>query len=110
MNAAKNTPNKAKESQIRDRRRTGSAGEDTIVVYAIDEAKGTLTQVASHSTGGKEPRSFEIDPTGTFLFAENQKSDNIVVFRIDQKTGRLTPTGKILEVASPVCVKFVATE
>jgi len=85
-------------------------GEDTIVVYAIDEAKGTLTQVASHSTGGKEPRSFEIDPTGTFLFAENQKSDNIVVFRIDQKTGRLTPTGKILEVASPVCVKFVATE
>jgi 6-phosphogluconolactonase len=85
-------------------------GEDTIVVYAIDAAKGTLTQVASVPTGGKEPRSFEIDPTGTLLFAENQNSNTIVVFKIDQKTGLLTPTGKVLEVASPVCLKFVATE
>jgi 6-phosphogluconolactonase len=83
-------------------------GEDTIVVYAIDGAKGTLTQIASVPTGGKEPRSFEIDPTGTLLFAENQKSDNVVVFKIDQKTGNLTLTGKVLEVASPVCLKFVA--
>ena len=83
-------------------------GEDTIVVYAIDGAKGTLTQVASVPTGGKEPRSFEIDPTGTLLFAENQNSNNIVVFKIDQKTGNLTPTGKVLEVASPVCLKFLA--
>jgi 6-phosphogluconolactonase len=85
-------------------------GEDTIVVYAVDGAKGTLTQVASVPTGGKEPRSFEIDPTGMLLFAENQKSDNIVVFKIDQKTGNLTPTGKVLEVASPVCLKFVAAD
>jgi 6-phosphogluconolactonase len=83
-------------------------GEDTIVVYTIDGAKGTLTHVASFPTGGKEPRSFEIDPTGSLLFAENQKSDNIVVFRIDRKTGSLTPTGKVLEVGSPVCLKFVA--
>ena len=85
-------------------------GEDTIVVYAIDGARGTLTQVASVPTGGKEPRSFEVDPTGTLLFAENQKSDNVVVFKIDQKTGQLTPTGKVLDVGSPVCLKFVAVE
>jgi 6-phosphogluconolactonase len=83
-------------------------GDDSIAVYAIDGSKGTLTQVAITPTGGKEPRSFEIDPTGTLLFAENQKSDNIVVFKIDQKTGQLTPTGKVLQVASPVCLKFVA--
>jgi 6-phosphogluconolactonase len=82
-------------------------GEDTIVVYSIDAAKGILTQVGSVLTGGKEPRSFEIDPTGTLLFAENQKSDNIAVFKIDAKTGALTSTGKVLEVASPVCLKFV---
>jgi len=85
-------------------------GEDTIVVYAIDGAKGTLTQVASVPTGGKEPRSFELDPTGTLLFAENQNSNTIVVFKIDEKTGLLTPTGKVLEVASPVCLKFGVAE
>ena len=45
--------------------------------------------------------------TGQFLLAQNSKSDNIVIFRIDQKTGRLTATGQVLEVGSPVCVKFL---
>jgi 6-phosphogluconolactonase len=85
-------------------------GEDTIVVYSIDATKGTLTQVASVPTGGREPRSFEIDPTGKLLFAENQKSDDIVIFSIDQTTGSLTPSGKVLDVPSPVCVKFLKTE
>jgi 6-phosphogluconolactonase len=85
-------------------------GHDSIAIYAIDRSKGTLTQLGIVPTGGKEPRSFEIDPTGTLLFAANQKSDSIVVFKIDAKTGSLTPTGKVLEVASPVCVKFVAAD
>jgi 6-phosphogluconolactonase len=85
-------------------------GHDSIAVFAVDPANGTLTPVEHTLTGGKEPRNFAIDPTGKLLFAENQNSDTIVIFRIDQKTGKLTPTGKILEVARPVCVKFLAIE
>jgi 6-phosphogluconolactonase len=85
-------------------------GDDSIAIFAIDESKGTLTAVGIVPTGGKEPRSFEIDPTGTLLFAENQKSDSIVVFKIDQKTGQLTPDVRLLDVPSPVCLKFVAAE
>jgi 6-phosphogluconolactonase len=83
-------------------------GHDSIAVFAVDPEKGTLTKIDDVPTGGKIPRSFEIDPTGKYLFAENQKSDNIVIFRIDEKTGRLTSTGEVLDVPSPVCVKFVA--
>ena len=83
-------------------------GDDSIAIYAIDQSKGTLTQVGIVHTGGKEPRSFEIDPTGALLFAENEKSNNIVVFRIDAKTGNLTPTGQTFDVVEPVCVKFLA--
>ena len=85
-------------------------GHDSIAVFAIDPAKGTLTAVEHASTQGKTPRNFAIDPTGTLLFAENQQSDTIVVFRIDQNTGKLSPTGKVLEVGQPVCVKFLAVE
>jgi len=85
-------------------------GHDSIAVFAIDSSKGTLSTVEIASTGGKEPRSFEVDPTGTLLFAANQKSDNIVVFKIDAKTGKLTPAGQVLDVGSPVCVKFVAID
>ena len=87
---------------------TSNRGHDSIAVFAVDAKKGTLTRVDDVPTQGKIPRSFEIDPTGQFLFAENSKSDNIVVFRIDQKTGRLAATGQVLEVGSPVCVKFVS--
>jgi len=80
---------------------------NSIAVFAIDAGKGTLGLIEITPTQGKTPRSFEIDPTGTLLFAENQESNNIVVFRIDEKTGRLTPTGQVLDVGSPVCVKFV---
>jgi 6-phosphogluconolactonase len=83
---------------------------NSIAVFAIDSAKGTFTTVEYASTQGKTPRSFAIDPTGKFLFAANQKSNNIVVFMIDATTGRLTPTGKVLDVPSPVCVKFLALE
>jgi 6-phosphogluconolactonase len=85
-------------------------GHDSIVVYAIDQKKGTLTLIADVPTGGKEPRHFAIDPTGEFLLAENQLSDSIVEFRIDPATGGLTPTGQTLSVPSPVCVVFVPIE
>jgi 6-phosphogluconolactonase len=62
--------------------------------------------VEAESTQGRTPRAFGIDPSGTFLLAANQRSDSVVVFRIDQKTGQLTPTGARIEVGAPVCVKF----
>jgi 6-phosphogluconolactonase len=41
------------------------------------------------------------------LLAENQGSDTVVVFSIDQATGQLKPTGQTIAVASPVCAVFV---
>jgi 6-phosphogluconolactonase (cycloisomerase 2 family) len=32
-----------------------------------------------------------------------------VVFRINPQTGHLSPTGKMIEVGAPVCVKFVSS-
>jgi 6-phosphogluconolactonase len=82
-------------------------GHDSIAVFAIDPARGTLSKVDDVLTQGKIPRSFGIDPTGKYLLAENEQSNDIVVFRIDESTGRLTPTGQKLDVPSPVCVKFL---
>jgi 6-phosphogluconolactonase len=82
-------------------------GHDSLAVYAVDQASGTLTLVQHIPTGGKMPRAFNIDPTGTFLLAGNQNSDSIVVFRIDPKTGKLTPTGHTASVGKPVSFEFV---
>ena len=65
-----------------------------------------LTYVENQPTQGKTPRHFAIDPTGQWLLAENQDSDNVVIFRIDTKTGRLSPTGQTVSVGAPVCAIF----
>jgi 6-phosphogluconolactonase len=62
--------------------------------------------VGHEATQGKIPRNFVIDPSGTFLLAANQNTDTVVVFRIDQQSGHLTPTGQMLDVPTPVCLKF----
>jgi 6-phosphogluconolactonase len=53
---------------------------------------------------------FAIDPSGSYLFVANQGSDNVVVFRIHQETGRLTPTGQVLNLPGPVSLTFVAVQ
>jgi len=89
---------------------TSNRGENTIAIFSIDPAKGTLTFVARSPTGGKEPRHFAIDPSGKYLLAENQLSNNIVVFKIDLATGGLTPIGQVVDVPSPVDLTFVPAE
>jgi 6-phosphogluconolactonase len=84
------------------------AGVDQITAFSIDSGKGTLTLLGKFSTKGKTPRNFEIDPTGKFLLAANQESDNIAVFRIDTSTGNLTPAGAVVSVPSPVCITFLS--
>jgi 6-phosphogluconolactonase len=81
-------------------------GHDSIAIFRVDPAKGTLTSVDRVSTQGKTPRSFAIDPSGRFLVAANQSSGTLVIFRIDQQTGGLTPTDTTVQVGSPVCVVF----
>jgi 6-phosphogluconolactonase len=76
-------------------------------VFAIDPAKGTLSPVEHVSTQGKTPRNFSLDPTGGYLFAANENSDNVVVFRVEAGTGRLKSAGQVLGVPSPSCVLFV---
>ena len=68
--------------------------------------KGKLKLVQRTSTLGKGPRNFTIDPTGNFLLVGHQYTNDIVIFKIDKKTGSLTATGKKIELCSPVCLVF----
>lgn len=81
-------------------------GHNSIVIFAVDEASGTLSPVGWEPTQGRTPRYFGLDPSGRFLYAANQASDTIVTFGVDQERGTLTPTGQVIESGSPVCIVF----
>jgi len=81
-------------------------GHDSISVFTADAATGRLTFVQTVASGGKVPRGLGIDPTGRWLLAGNQNSDSVAEFAIDPLSGRLSATGQVLKIGSPVDVKF----
>ena len=80
-------------------------GENTIVTFRIG-TDGKLTLAGHTSCGGEWPRNFVIDPSGKYILVGNQKSGNISLFSIDEKTGLPVEPGKDYKITSPVCLKF----
>jgi len=85
-------------------------GHNSVVLFAIDAAAGTLTYVEEQGTAGFTPRHFGIDPTAAFLAVGNQNSDSILVAGVDAENGRLKPSGVLAYAPSPVCMKFLAPD
>jgi 6-phosphogluconolactonase len=85
----------------------GSGGpSDDIAIFAIDQETGRISVAGHADTLGGAARNFNIDPSGRWLIAVNQDTDNAVVFSIDQESGALTPTGQEIAVANVVCTQF----
>jgi len=83
---------------------------NTITAFAINQETGELTQVDQISSFGKNPRDFAIEPNGNYLVVANQDSDNLLVYRINKDTGKLSPIQGSIEIGNPVCLKFTPAE
>ncbi|WP_281164239.1 lactonase family protein [Liquorilactobacillus sicerae] len=79
-------------------------GHDSLAVFAWKKQQLELQQLIS--TEGKFPRDFEIDPTGQFLLAANQNSNNATLFERSVLNGELICRQKDLPLPEGVCVKF----
>jgi 6-phosphogluconolactonase len=80
-------------------------GPNSIAAFKITDGK--LSSIGYATEGIKIPRNFNIDPTGQWMLIANQDGHDVVVYKIDQETGKLTSTGNKTRVGSPVCVKFL---
>ncbi len=84
----------------------GNRLHDSVAIFAIGPS-GALTFVADEPTRGNYPRSFAFDPTGQFFYCLNQRADNVTVFRVEQRTGKLTFTGQYTPVGNPSHLLFL---
>jgi 6-phosphogluconolactonase len=80
-------------------------GHDSVGVFAIDKAKGTLSPRQWVPTKGTVPRFFAFDPEERFLYVANQGSDTIFGYR-RSADGKLSPTPIKVSVGSPACIVF----
>jgi 6-phosphogluconolactonase len=91
-------------------------GHDSIAIFAVDRRDGTLTPVGWAPTHAKSPRFFGLDPAAKILYAANadegfseeQNTDTIVPFRINQANGMLTPTSQVIKTNSPCTIVFAS--
>lgn len=89
---------------------TNRGDANDISIFSISAETGMLTFVDRHSTSGKGPRNFIIDPTGSFLLIANQNSDGVNVFRIDKNTGKISETYNRIDIGNPVCLQFASAQ
>ena len=80
---------------------------NSIVIYSIDQTTGNISLVGHQNTPGATPRSFGLDPTGTFLVAGSQDSGTLVSFRVDPSAGTLTSLGTMTLPATTTWVGMV---
>jgi 6-phosphogluconolactonase len=70
----------------------------TVTAFRRDVERGSLTELQTISTlppgqgvqSGFSTADVQVHPSGRFLYGSNRGHDSIVVFAIDQKSGRLT--------------------
>jgi DNA-binding beta-propeller fold protein YncE len=71
---------------------TNRGSANNISCFAVDKV-GKLSFVQQISTQGDGPRNFAITPDGKYILVGHQFTNNIVVFKRDAKTGKLSPAG-----------------
>ncbi|HUG25636.1 lactonase family protein [Piscinibacter sp.] len=67
---------------------TSERTSSTLAAFAVDATSGRL-KLLSHTPTEKQPRGFNIDPSGRYLVAVGQLSHAATVYRIDRETGAL---------------------
>ncbi len=87
---------------------TGNRGHNSIAVFKVNEENLELSFVEHVSSNGEWPRDFVLDPSEAYLVVSNQHTGNIVLFRRDIETGKLTTTGSEIDVPEVVCLKFLS--
>ena len=72
----------------------------------MNQETGELTFIEHTLTEGNWPRDFVLDPTENYLIASNQNSSNLVLFKRDSVSGKLTLLQSDIKVPDPVLCKI----
>jgi 6-phosphogluconolactonase len=73
--------------------------DSTVDTFAFDGGAGTLRRLDTTSTlpatfsGENTGADIHVAPSGRFVYGSNRGHDSIAIFRVDGRTGRLTPAG-----------------
>lgn len=81
-------------------------GHNSIAVLGLDDSGESLELLETVGCGGDWPRHLTLDPSGSRLYAANERSGDVTWFDVDPATGIPKQAGS-LDVPAASCVLFV---
>lgn len=85
---------------------TTNAGDNSVVIYNVNQEDGTLTKNMNLPISGEYPKDANLFPNNKFLVSLNHESNDMTFFHVDLEKGTLIMNGPEIKVDVPNCIVF----
>ena len=85
---------------------SSNAGDNSAIVYKIDQKTGMLTKIFCLPISGDYPKDATLFPDNRHLVSLNHESNTMTFFNVDLKNGLLVMNGREIKVEQPNCIIF----
>lgn len=82
------------------------AGDNSAVLYKVDEKTGKLAKVFCLPVSGEYPKDAMLFPHNEYLVSLNHESNDLTFFRVDIENGTMIMNGAPIKVNVPNCITF----
>ena len=85
---------------------SSNAGDNSAVVFRIDQETGMLSKLLCLPISGDYPKDANLFPDNRHLVSLNHESDTMTFFTVDLENGLLIMNGREVQVNQPNCIIF----
>ena len=85
---------------------SSNAGDNSVIVYRIDQESGLLTKLLCLPISGEYPKDAALFPDNRHLVSLNHESSTMTFFSTDLDKGLLIMHGKEIKIDQPNCIIF----
>lgn len=82
------------------------SGDNSAILFSVDEETGMLTKVFSLPVSGEYPKDAILFPNNKFLVSLNHESNDMTFFKVDLENGTMVMNGAPIRVNVPNCITF----
>ena len=83
-----------------------NAGDNSVIVYNMDEETGLLSKCFCLPVSGDYPKDASLFPDNKHLVSLNHETNTMTFFSVDLEKGLLVMNGKEIKVDKPNCIIF----
>lgn len=81
-----------------------NAGENSVIIYEINQMSGELTKVCSSNISGYYPKTIGVFPDGRHFVSLNHDSNQITLFEMNYEKECFLMKGKPIKIDTPNCI------